>query len=1824
MPKDAGQDRLLVRRYRLGRLLGSGAHGSVYLAEDLGRGGEQVALKVVEQVIGDAQPAEAERILQWFRHPNWAEILDTGRSGPRDWFQALRFVPGLNLEQVGAPQPEELVWKLLEDGARVLGALHRQGLIHYDVTPGNLILDTTSGRPRFTLTDGGLAHLGPVMGVARGTPRYMAPEVSTGAEHDHRSDLYSLGLVAYWLLTGTDPHTGGAGDVLGARRRADAPRASTRRPDVSRGLDELLASLLARNPNDRPADALALLAAIGQAQGCEVPPFLPEEIAALVAGGPLIGRGEEQERFAQSLSILAVHSGLAEEPAPRYPGTPLKDAVLVMRGPRGVGCTRLATRFAGLAREADVLVLRLSGRGGSDHSAALLPGLLQGLGLPRPRERQGASGEPRHGTQRDIERAIAALERLARKESVLLLVDSFAHLPDPDKEFVRTLARHLQARMSPGSPSALPLMLVVDAGEEPLEQFIPVTRQDSRAAEMALAPLATPDLVRVATERLGSLTLTDADGQRIAQRCEGLPGRLGSLLLEALRHGDLTYRHGTFILNPAHIDDYSLDAHLAPSLQMALQGLDDSETAFLRVLSILPEGLSVPAATAVYERLTGRAGLPTLAPLLRKTGSEPHERIHLAAPELRKHLHQASPPADPQAPLTLAAGVLAENPSSDSILGLAHLLAFLGDTSGALRGLLDAWHDMDSDMRARARGLLASAANPHDIRNLSAPRFHQLLQTLGESESSIQLAITLLPIAEERSAPAALLLQLSRALESHRHYPQALAAARIRPTRTSEEETLRLSCQQAWLFTVADQYPPARAALRTVRYRRRASPLAYRAVLADYCLAAAQLCATQHRWARAAVYLRAAHQTARALHLRTLIHRIINNQAIVLAEAGDLRQAQRAFERSLRLRVHDGDVDSRLRLLRNLSTLHRRAGEPLRAANLLSAAAGLAVRHGRVRALSAILTSLGSIYDAQGNARLAASTLHTATEVAERDGDGRAAGAAAQILAPIAAAIGDGRTLSEALVKSARSARVASTHRARAMHYWTMAEVALVAGQDHRASLYTERALRCGETAQHSSLLQTGFITLLARRTGRPARDLGPVPIRPQPGTPARMALQALIKLRRAGARTQEALQQVHISLGLAHGGAGGTIRRLTACGCLRLTRRLSARTGALVLEGVERSASNSGESQILARTLALLSVHPEQRATSAGASTFARAVRLAADWTRAWPRSLAHSPQEMVQAASVRAGLVGAPEPRTPTEYQALAFTSLMQEGAAAVPDDRRGSALHHALAAVGRMNAGGSLEELLGDIARYARQITRAERACLIALSDASDAQLQVVSYDCVGGGHLTPADLSSTVLQRVLASHGPLLLHDVFDDSELIGRPSVTGLSLRSILCVPLLRRRRLTGLLYADSSASAGSFDSVDLEVLSLFAEQAGAALETNALLRSVQQSMESLKAAQEKLIQGERLRTIGELSSSVAHEFNNLLTSILARVQLMGLAPVSSEIRRELEIIERTCLDAAEVVRRLQAAGARQREAKFHVLDLGGALDDAIEFLRPLWSTRRRHGRSLVTVRARVPRGITVRGDPTEIREVFTNLIKNALDALVDGGEIHISLSADQDRATIQISDTGPGIPDEVLAKVFDPFFTTKGDRGTGLGLCIAQQILDRHAGRLRLSSRVGLGTVAEIILPLCHLAPARPSAPALSAPLGPRVLVVDDDENVLMPLAQYLNESGYDVLVAGDGASAIEMVEQHSPRVVMSDVSMPGMSGIELCEHVRRAHPRVPVLLMSGRTSHADQAAAHRAGAHMLLAKPFSMQQAKDALAEAIKASAQMRQQLET
>lgn len=366
-------------------------------------------------------------------------------------------------------------------------------------------------------------------------------------------------------------------------------------------------------------------------------------------------------------------------------------------------------------------------------------------------------------------------------------------------------------------------------------------------------------------------------------------------------------------------------------------------------------------------------------------------------------------------------------------------------------------------------------------------------------------------------------------------------------------------------------------------------------------------------------------------------------------------------------------------------------------------------------------------------------------------------------------------------------------------------------------------------------------------------------------------------------------------------------------------------------------------------------------------------------------------------------------------------------------------------------------------------------------------------------------------------------------------------------------------------------------------------------------------LSDMKRLEEQLQQAQRMEAVGRLAGGVAHDFNNILTSIKGFTHFMlEELRESDPLRADAEEIAHSADRAAGLTRQLLAFSRRQ-VLQPRLLDLGAVVGRMERMLLRLIGE---DVELVYTCGSNLPR---VLADPGQIEQVVLNLAVNARDAMPSGGRLHIEIEDDcqLDATTgdgwvvLRVSDTGVGIAPGALPYIFEPFFTTKATgQGTGLGLSTVYGIVTQSGGTVRVHSRQGSGTVFEVRLPrargVVEEPAARPAAPPSAA--GETILLVEDEDSVRSLAARTLRRAGYTVIESCNGGEALLLCERHEGVIdlLLTDVVMPRMSGREVAERLTRMRPDMLVLFMSGYT--ADVIARHGIleEGQLFLEKPFT------------------------
>ena len=385
-----------------------------------------------------------------------------------------------------------------------------------------------------------------------------------------------------------------------------------------------------------------------------------------------------------------------------------------------------------------------------------------------------------------------------------------------------------------------------------------------------------------------------------------------------------------------------------------------------------------------------------------------------------------------------------------------------------------------------------------------------------------------------------------------------------------------------------------------------------------------------------------------------------------------------------------------------------------------------------------------------------------------------------------------------------------------------------------------------------------------------------------------------------------------------------------------------------------------------------------------------------------------------------------------------------------------------------------------------------------------------------------------------------------------------------------------------------------------------------------VVRDVTDRLAAEQAARQmdaRLHEAQRMELVGTLAGGVAHEVNNMLQVISGFADFLLRDPrISEDASEDVREIIKATTRAATVTRQLLAFSRRQ-VTRPEVVDLGAAVADARAVLQRLLGNN-------LHLKQTVGDAPTVRVDPGQLQQVIINLALNARDAMLDGGTLTITTGATNVSAGVEaadgsvipaglyaileVSDTGVGMDPLLKTRIFEPFFTTKPiGRGTGLGLAAVLGVLGQNRGFIQVTSAPRMGSTFTVYLPADN-GPLEQSPPPLVRPAentsaSATVLVVDDEPVVRAIAARILQHEGYRVLQAVDGSEAIQLIQRLGPpHLLLTDVQMAGVSGLDLARRVRDRWPTVPIVFMSGHP--ADELALQEAtiSSARFLSKPFA------------------------
>ena len=359
-----------------------------------------------------------------------------------------------------------------------------------------------------------------------------------------------------------------------------------------------------------------------------------------------------------------------------------------------------------------------------------------------------------------------------------------------------------------------------------------------------------------------------------------------------------------------------------------------------------------------------------------------------------------------------------------------------------------------------------------------------------------------------------------------------------------------------------------------------------------------------------------------------------------------------------------------------------------------------------------------------------------------------------------------------------------------------------------------------------------------------------------------------------------------------------------------------------------------------------------------------------------------------------------------------------------------------------------------------------------------------------------------------------------------------------------------------------------------------------------------------KSTEETRIRAERLKALRQMAGCVAHDFNNRLAIILGNAQLLEMGVESyrnEEIKDRLKIIERTAREAGETVRRMQLFTRTELSTRdFTKIDLNEIVRSAVASTSLRWRDEARAKGVTIKIKGQLVELPPLSGSRSELMEVLTNLIFNALEAMPEGGEIIVRTEAANHEILLHFTDTGEGIPDSIKDRIFDPFFTTKGPQASGLGLSVCYGIIKRHQGKIKVESTKGKGTTVTISIPVRRQSsPERGELKNTENCSSAAILVIGHEEGVKEVLGRILQQEGCRMTLAGTPRQGLAKFNQGHFDLVLTDLAMPEMSGWDLAKRVKGIDPSVPVGLITDRSVPATKKKMKEKGVDFIVSKPF-------------------------
>ena len=397
---------------------------------------------------------------------------------------------------------------------------------------------------------------------------------------------------------------------------------------------------------------------------------------------------------------------------------------------------------------------------------------------------------------------------------------------------------------------------------------------------------------------------------------------------------------------------------------------------------------------------------------------------------------------------------------------------------------------------------------------------------------------------------------------------------------------------------------------------------------------------------------------------------------------------------------------------------------------------------------------------------------------------------------------------------------------------------------------------------------------------------------------------------------------------------------------------------------------------------------------------------------------------------------------------------------------------------------------------------------------------------------------------------------------------------------------------------------------DRELLSVFSIFSQTVLRNALLYKRLKKANLLLEESSERLANIETIAALADMTSGLAHDFNNIFGGIVGRLQLIKLKCEENNFTSELDKIEKLVLEGAFTVKRIQEFSSSTKHRDLKTIDLCEVVSDYLVDNNSKWHFAATEKNIKIVTNFELNEAI-IKGNNDDLITVIEELLKNGVEHSPIDNKIEISISEKDNKILLSVKDNGPGIPKDLHTKVFYPFYSTKTERGAGLGLSVVQGIVSRLHGKVELESSPESGTkfILKFNCSDSYIDTSKIMTQQIEK-LTKNILVVDDDEDVREVLKDTLQLVGHKIVDCPDAYTALKEIEKNSFDLIITDLGMPGMTGLEMSEQIHKKHPEIPIVMITGWGTQLSTDDTARNGIVTVMSKPFHLKDVREMVDE--------------